>query len=59
MGVLNQIMDSGINYHKKYHLDNLVVIRKIPSKDRLYSREWILSRILAILKLHQVRILDP
>ena len=52
-------MSQGIDNHRKYYLDNILVIRNIPSNDKLYSREWILSRIMSILRTHQVRILDP
>lgn len=46
----------------KEHLDNMIVIRKIPKEtghEDLSSKEWIKNRIIELTKSHMARIVDP
>ena len=43
----------------KYHFDNIIVVRKIPSVNKDYSRKWIVKRLFELFKTHQVCIIDP
>ena len=45
--------------HIKYHLDNIIVIKKVPSYHKEYTRSWIVRRLFDLFKTHKVRIIDP
>ena len=45
--------------HKKHQLDNVIVVRKVPSKHGRYTRMWITERLIELLTVHQARIIDP
>jgi len=45
--------------HTKHQLDNVVVVRKVPNTHARYTRGWIIERLVAILTMHQARIIDP
>ena len=43
----------------KEHLENIVVIRNIPTDLENYSRKWFVKRLFDLFKTHQVRVIDP
>jgi len=59
MAILTEIHDQTKANMIKYHFDNIIVIRKVPSTNSVYTREWIVKRIFDLIKTHKVRIIDP
>ena len=57
--LLNEVFTKTTKAHFKHHLDNVVVVRKVPSAHLRYTRTWIMERLLSILTMHQARIIDP
>ena len=55
----DQIFKKSTNMHKKHQLDNVIVVRKVPSKHGRYTRTWITKRLIELLTVHQARIIDP
>jgi len=41
------------------HLDNILVINKLPTKNAVYNKEWILNKVHDLLETHMARVLDP
>ena len=57
--LLDEVYSKTTKKHLKHHLDNVVVIRKVPSAHQRYTRTWIMERLIQILTMHQARIIDP
>ena len=57
--VLREIHEKTSLNHIKYHLDNIIVVKKVPSNHKVYTREWIVRRLFELFKTHKVRIIDP
>ena len=55
----DQIFKKSTNMHKKHQLDNVIVVRKVPSTHGRYTRTWITERLIELLTVHQARIIDP
>jgi hypothetical protein len=41
------------------NLDNVILLLKLPANDPVFTRQWIYSRILELVKKHKARMLEP
>ena len=57
--LLKEIHQATAQNHAKYHLDNIVVIRKVPCLHSTYTRGWFVRGLFKLLKKHKVSIIDP
>ena len=58
--IMREIYSTLIESHVEDALDNIIVIKKIPKKEKEpYSSKWILEHIFEVLEKHQAIVLDP